>query len=504
MAGLSKSRILAHRQCPKRLWLQIYKPELIETDTAVEARLAAGSHVGEVARDLYPGGLLIDSDDLGQCLADTNQALASSPRPLFEATFQYDGVLVRADLLLPDENGYRLAEVKSSVKVKDYHFDDAAVQAWVARKAGVALTRIEIAHIDTSFVYPGEGDYRGLFSHADITGKVLEIEPEVESWVAAARTTLAGDEPSIEPGKQCFSPFKCPFLGYCQPVAADEGEEKFPPEILPYGQKLAATLRAEGFDDLRDVPAERLEKPKHQRVWRATVNSQVEVDPAAGRQLANLPYPRYYLDFETVQFAVPIWAGTRPYRQIPFQWSCHIETAPDVILHQVFLADGRSDPRRDFAESLLKALGKTSQLETSNGAANESGPILVYNQGFERSRIKELAMAFPDLAPDLHAAIDRVVDLLPITRDHYYHPDMRGSWSLKAVLPTVAPELAYKSLAVGNGGMAQEAFLEMMHPDTTPQRREQLRQALLEYCALDTLALVRLTHLFMEHQHAER
>lgn len=494
MAGLSKSRILAHRQCPKRLWLQVHKPELIETGASSEARLAAGTYVGEVARELYPGGLLIDNEDLRQCLADTTRALASSPCILFEATLQYDGVLIRADLLLPEESGYRLAEVKSSTSVKDYHYDDAAVQAWVTRKAGVLLDRIEIAHIDNSFIYPGSGDYRGLLKHADITREVCALESEVGNWAEAARITLAGEEPIIAAGTQCGTPFECPFRAHCQPVAENEAE-CFPPEILPYGKKLAATLRAEGFEDLRDVPGDRLEKARHQRVWRTTISRQAEIDPAAGRYLTSLSYPRYYLDFETIQFAVPIWAGTRPYAQIPFQWSCHVETAPDVFMHHAFLADGQTDPRRDFAESLLRVLGTTS---------TDAGPILVYNQGFENSRMRELAIAYPDLAASLHSAIARVVDLLPITRAHYYHPDMRGSWSIKAVLPTVAPDLAYDKLTVADGGMAQAAFREIMHQETISERRDQLRQALLEYCALDTLAMVSLTRFFMEHPHADR
>ena len=502
MTGLSKSRILAHRQCPKRLWLHIKQPKLISVNAATEARFVAGNQVGEVARDLYPGGLLIDSDDLKQCLADTAEALAGAPRPLFEATLQHEGVLIRADLLLPDAGGYRLAEVKSSTTVKDYHYEDAAVQAWVTRQAGVTLTRVEIAHIDNTFVYPGAGDYRGLFKHADITKQISALEGEVGHWVAAARSTLDGDEPAIECGSQCYQPFECLFLAYCQPVV-ENAQEGFPPEILPYGKSVAAALRAEGTTDLRDVPGDRLEKAKHQRVWRATVSGQAEIDPTAGQQLARLPYPRYYLDFETIHFAVPIWVGTRPYRQIPFQWSCHIESAPGVIVRQAFLSDGQTDPRRDFAESLLKVLDKKSLPETDHELAHEAGPIFVYNQGFENSRIKELAAAFPDLAPALHAAVDRVVDLLPITREYYYHPDMRGSWSIKAVLPTIAPELAYEHLTVADGGMAQNAFLEIMQPNILPERREHLRQALLDYCALDTWAMVRLTQFFMEHQNAD-
>lgn len=170
MAGLSKSRILAHRQCPKRLWLQIYRPELAETDPSAAARSAQGAQVGEVARQLYPDGVLIAGDDLRQALRDTAEVLDRSPQcPVFEATFEHEGVLVRVDLLLPDGEAYRLVEVKSSAAVNDYHLSDAAVQAWVTENAGVPISRTEIAHIDTSFAYSGHGDYHGLLAHADIS-----------------------------------------------------------------------------------------------------------------------------------------------------------------------------------------------------------------------------------------------------------------------------------------------------------------------------------------------
>jgi hypothetical protein len=169
--------------------------------------------------------------------------------------------------------------------------------------------------------------------------------------------------------------------------------------------------------------------------------------------------------------------------QVPFQWSCHTETAKGMMTHCAFLADGQSDPRRPFAETLIEAVGTT-------------GPVFVYNAPFERSRMQELAEYYPDLAPALNAAIDRIVDLLPIAREHYYHPDMRGSWSIKAVLPTIAPDLAYDNLEVANGGMAQEAFAEIMQPETTPERRQQLHNALLLYCERDTLAMVRIAHYF--------
>lgn len=479
--GLSKSRLLLHRQCPKRLWLRVHRPELEEENDGNEARFATGTYVGEVAQQLYPDGVLIDGDDLRQATIDTQAVLAGKKLPIFEATFQADGLLIRADLLLPNQEGYRMVEVKSSTSVKDYYLTDAAIQSWVAEQAKLPLTSVEIAHLDNSFVYPGGGDYQGLFHFADISEQIAGMKEEVPAWMIAARETLTGDEPCIAPGAQCDTPFECPFSGYCSPRV--EIEDSFPPEVLPYGGTLAATLRAEGFTDLRDVPAERMESWKHKRVWQATKSGQAFLNPEAGRQIAALPYPRYYIDFETINPAVPVWAGTRPYMQVPFQWSCHIETAKRIMTHCAFLADGHSDPRRPFAESLIESVGTT-------------GPVFVYNAPFERSRMQELADNFPDLAPELNAAIDRIFDLLPIAREHYYHPDMRGSWSIKAVLPTIAPDLAYDNLEVANGGMAQEAFGEIMHPDTTAERRQQLHNALLLYCERDTLAMVRIAHYF--------
>lgn len=479
--GLSKSRILLHRQCPKRLWLKVHRPELEEVEDSNQARFDTGTYVGELAQKLYPDGVLVAGDNLGQAVTDTQAVLAGEKRPVFEATLQAGGLLIRADLMLPDESGYRMVEVKSSTSVKDYHLTDAAIQAWVVQQAGIPLTSVEVAHIDNTFVYPGGGNYQGLFHYADIGDQISDMKNSVPDWIKAAQETLAGEEPCIAAGDQCNNPFPCTFSGYCSPK--NDPEDGFPPEVLPRHGNLAAVLRAEGYTDLRDVPEERLGNHNHRRVWRISKSGQAELNVEAGNIIAALPYPRYYIDFETINPAVPIWAGTRPYMQVPFQWSCHIETAKDVITHAAFLADGQSDPRRLFAESLIETLGT-------------DGPVLVYNAPFERSRMQELADYYPDLAPALEALIDRIVDLLPIAREHYYHPEMRGSWSIKAVLPTIAPDLTYENLEVANGGMAQDAFAEMMHTKTTQDRRQQLYDALLLYCERDTLAMVRIAHYF--------
>ena len=477
--GLSKSRILIHRQCARRLWLQVYKPELADESTD-QPLTQVGTTVGVLARQVHPDGVLIDAEDLRAALRKTAQALTVRPRrPLFEATFEHDGVLVRADVLLPLARGWRMVEVKSSTSIKEYHLEDAAVQSWVLQGAGLPLHEQAIAHIDRDFVYPGDGQYHGLLIEQDVRTDVAEHMPEVPGWVAAARRTLAKrKEPDVAPGSQCDTPFPCPFQAHCIPE-----REGYPVDILPRGGKLAAQLKAEGYTDLRDVPASRLTGVLHRRVWQASTNGKPYLDPALGRIIRSLAYPRYFLDFETWAPAVPIWAGIRPYQQVPFQWSCHVQESNGRLRHEEFLAEDADDPRLPFANALMATL-------------DTQGPILVWNQPFEQTRLSELAEAFPGLARRIRRIIDRLVDLLPLAREHYYHPDMLGSWSIKAVLPTIAPELDYAELEVADGTMAQQAFSRLLFENLADAERASIRQSLLTYCERDTLAMVKVAERF--------
>ncbi|QWE07899.1 DUF2779 domain-containing protein [Polynucleobacter ibericus] len=480
MSKLTKSKILLNRQCPRRLWLQVNRPELAIEDESSMARFRDGNAVGDIARKIHPGGIFIETLNKDKALSQTAEALQGATVPIFEAAFIADDVLVRVDLLLPDAKGYRLVEVKSSTSMKEYHLEDVKVQSWVMSRAGMTPTRVALAHINSSFVYPGYANYQGLFSEVDLTEEVA-VPDEVNEWVESAKATLSlKDEPDTKPGSQCSSPFECSFQEHCAP---QEMDVEYPVSILPYGKALASKLKSEGYKDLREVPAERFENPKHIRVHRSSLSGLPELDDEATQLVQALAYPRYYLDFETIAFAVPVWANTSPYTQLPFQWSCHVEDAQGNITHQEFLDTTGSDPRRAFAESLVNVLG-------------EGGPIVVYNAPFEGARMKELATYFPDLSTALLAAVDRLFDLLPIARNHYYHPDMKGSWSIKAVLPTIAPELNYSNLLVGNGGMAQDAYREIIDTKTGDEKRKQMHEGLLKYCEQDTLAMIKITHAF--------
>ncbi|SCC93597.1 conserved hypothetical protein [Thiomonas sp. X19] len=472
--GLSKSRITSNRQCPKRLWLTVNRRDLLD-DTATKAAMETGHKVGAIAQSLVPDGVLIDIKDLRIALHQTTLALAAKPRrPIFEATVQHAGVLVQADVLIPQGRRWRMVEVKSSARVKDNQVEDAAIQSWVFRQAGVPLCGEGIAHINTAFVYPGGDNYDGLLIEQHQSDAVAALQPQVPQWIDAARKTLSMKrEPKIEPGAQCTDPFPCPFQAHC--ILPQEG---YPVHILPHGGKLVAQLQAEGYADLRDVPQARLTNPRHVRVWAATRSGKPYIDASLRETLRALPYPRIYIDFETLNPAIPLWAGTRPYQQVPFQWSCHIQQADGSVEHQAFLAEGHDDPRPKFIRTLLDAVGKT-------------GPVLVWNQTFEKSRLRELAEMYPQLATKIQKLIGRMVDLWPLVREHYYHPDMRGSWSIKDVLPTIAPDLAYDDLEVAGGMMAQEAFRHILSQKIDADQRESKRKSLLAYCERDTLAMVR-------------
>lgn len=485
--GLSKSKISLFEQCPKRLWLSVHRPELAEETDKVRASFAAGHVVGEFACSLHPEGIMVDADDgLTAAVERTADLLASGwDRPIFEATFVHDGVLIRADILEPrlepHNAGWHLAEVKNTTGVKAYHIGDIATQLWVMRACGIDVRSVAVRHLDRGFTLTDEGDYTGLFTDTDVLPLTEPIAAERAEVVAQARATLGGGEPEREPGDHCDDPFTCSFKAYCSrhlpPPPA------WPVTLLPdaAGKKVARNLLAQGIACLTQAPASAMPSPKLARVHAATVSGKVWHDAEAiRRETADWAYPRVFLDFETIQFAIPRWIGTSPFTQVPFQFSAHIEAtamATDSALdHIEFLCADGSDPRRVCAEALA--------------TLPATGAVIAWNASFERQCLLGLAGRFPDLAPALQSLADRLVDLLPVARRHYYHRDMRGSWSIKAVLPTLAA-IGYDDLVeVKSGTDAQAAYLEAIDPATAPERAAVIRDALLDYCRRDTEAMV--------------
>lgn len=488
MRNLSKSKLIAFRQCPKRLWLEVHRPELRKDSSATQASFNIGNVVGDIARQLYDPagkGVLLDAQRDGfDPVLSRSLELLDSAQPIFEAGFSINGALAFADVMLPNKQKgkrvWQMIEVKSSTRVKDYHRDDVAIQAYIARHAGVPLASIALAHIDSSWTYPGDGDYAGLLNECDLTAEAFSRSKEVEEWITAAHKTIAKNAaPKIGTGEQCSTPFDCGFLAYCQ---SQEPQAKYPVHWLPNirSNALKEHIAANPALDMHDTPDELLNELQ-QRVKSHTLSGEIYFDSRSSAQaLKAYKLPAYFLDFETIQFAVPIWKGTHPYQQIPFQFSLHRLSRTGKLKAKAFLDLSGKDPSRDFAENLIEVCEST-------------GPIYVYNASFEGSRISELASRFRKLSPALLAIRERLVDLHPITQANYYHPSQQGSWSIKAVLPAVAPDLSYDTLAgVQNGGMAMEAYLEAIHPNTTVARKNKIEQQLLAYCKLDTFAMVKL------------
>jgi hypothetical protein len=480
--ALSKSRVLSALQCEKQLFLQVQdraferegRPVLAKYSGKAMQAFEWGNQVGELARQLFPGGKLIGHDkELHLAVRETQALLEDSlDVPLFEATFSHDGILVRADVFIKGSGGSRLVEVKASSSSKK-HVNDCAIQAWVIENAGYPLDRIEVAHVDTSFVYQGNGNYDGLIKYEDKTEAVRKQIPKVPSWIRMAREALANGMPQKLVGPHCRNPHECAFLDHCTPTT------EYPITKLPSPNSSTYALLSEGIEDIRNIPEGKLTNLLHERVRRVTVEGRPELDPGAAAYLRELPYPRYYLDFETISFVIPIWPGTRPYQALPFQWSCQIEDRPGQLRHPPaeFIDLTGGPPMRRLAEKLLATLG-------------ESGPIFMYT-AYEEKRIKDLANMFPDLSDGLSKLVKRLVDLEPITRDHYYHPEMKGSWSLKSVLPTVAPDLDYSQLEeVQEGFGAVAAYIECTQPHTDVARKNELEKELKKYCEQDTYGMV--------------
>lgn len=494
MPNLSKSKLIAFRQCPKRLWLTLHRPDLAEAPPGQEARFQAGYAVGDIARRLYDPdgtGALIDvaSEGFAGAFSRSRDLLERGDRIVFEAGLEAKGALAFADVMIPQRSGassrkWKMVEVKSSGSVKDYHRDDLAVQASVAAWMGLDLAEISLAHIDGKWVYPGGGDYRGLLKEVDLTAEVKPREPEVSEWVRDAQKVAAlKEEPVVPTGDHCYSPFACEFCAYCH---QGETQPEFPLDWLPrLFPKRREQLEQEGIEDLRHAP-DHLLTPLQRRVRDCSQSAEAFFDAdEARRAMKSAKAPLWFLDFESVGFTIPVWAGTRPFEQIPFQFSLHHLNSTGELRHEEFLDLSGEDPSRRLAEELIRRCG-------------DQGSIVVYS-GFEKKVINNLAARHPDLAPALHGLVARLFDLKTVAAKAYYHPSMCGSWSIKAVLPTVAPHLDYAGLeGISDGNMAQQACQEAMDPRTTDERREEIRRQLLAYCKLDTFAMVELWRFFAD------
>jgi CRISPR/Cas system-associated exonuclease Cas4 (RecB family) len=477
---LSKSRFVAGLQCPGRLYRQCFQPDLATPpDVATRARFAAGTRVGELARELWPDGRLIGEPAFQHDRAVAHTASMLRRResiPLFEAAFIADDVRIRVDVLNPlPGGGWELIEVKASTAVRDDHIPDIGIQLYVLERAGLEVRRASLAHINRDYVYRG-GDYdvEALFVIEDLTGEARDFAATVPDHLAEMRAGLAsGIVPVPDPGPFCEHPHHCEFTEFCSERVPEWSIDQLP----RLSDELRSRIRDAGVRTIQQIPPSIELSDQQERVRRSVVRSAPFVGPGLGHTLDHLVAPAHFIDFESMNPTLPVYPGTRPYQVLPFQWSDHVLDADGKITHAMHLADGRHDPRREFAESLIEQL---------SGAAT----IVVYS-GFEDACLRELADDFPDLAPRLQAVrAMRWIDLLELVRDEYYHPRFHGSFSIKSVLPALVPGLGYDDLRIRGGEAASVAFQELMSTDTPEWRRTWLRKQLTAYCARDSVAMV--------------
>ncbi len=487
--NLSKSKLISAWQCPKKLHLEKHNPELGVVSPQTESLFATGHRVGAVSQQLYgtPESVEIPFNRNMHIMVRETQRLLESGAdfPIFEATFRVENVLVRVDVLVPDGDGWSAIEVKASTSVKDYHVLDCAIQDWVMRNSGLPLKSISLAHINNQFVYAGDGDYGGLFELVDLTEEVRIVEPKVVDMIAKARDAILGYFPEVRVGTQCSKPYDCQFQEHCWP-----NDTEYPIRGLGGSKAKLGDYVALGARDIRDVAAEDISADTQLRIHRITCGGEPEVRDNARRILESLAYPRYYLDFETIAPAVPFWKGTRPYAAVPVQWSCHIDDGTGdgslaAMRHEEFLDLSGDAPMRSLAEKMIDCLG-------------DDGPVLMYTN-YEERVIEGLSELFPDLKAPLRAIVNRLFDLHPVVKDNYYHPDMLGSWSIKAVLPTIAPHMDYANLeGIKEGAAASDGFIEAIESGTPADRKAELEEQLLRYCRFDTEAMVEIVRFFTD------
>ncbi|MBF9015201.1 DUF2779 domain-containing protein [Oceanispirochaeta sp. M2] len=476
---LSKSQYTCYLQCPKFFWLSRKKREVLTPPSTHQQQIFdTGHYVGETACRLFPGGeeIPFDRTDLPGMAARTKQLIHEGVTTIYEASFIFDEIFVAVDILHYENGLWNIYEVKSSTGVKDIYIHDAAVQSYVLENCGIKLKSENIVHINNRYVRGAELDLKELFTIADISLNILAHKRLIPERIKEMKSLLEESEPEQEIGHRCLSPYECFARDYCwQTLAGIPEDSVFTLTTSRMDDKFK--YFTEGIIRLSDLNPAEMGKAQQLHI---EGNLHIESDPIR-EFLSLLEYPISHLDFESFQQAVPEYEGVKPYQQIPFQYSLHIEDGNELI-HKEFLGPWDSDPRRELAENLIKDIP-------------EEGSILAYNKSFEKGVINKLAALFTDIEKELTSISERISDLmLPFQKRWYYHPEMKGSYSIKKVLPALVPEMekAYADLpGVKNGGEASTIWL-YLSSSTDPRDQEKIRQGLLEYCRLDTLAMVKI------------
>ena len=486
---LSKSLYIKGLKCQKLLWLnKNNKAVLTSPDDSAKARFLQGNKVGSLARKLFPDGKEVPFDGLSfsQKIALTHEWLDKGVDTIFEATFNYGGVLVMVDILHKNaDNVYEIYEVKSSSwnkrkKLKDFdqYFSDVAIQYWALRGLGLNISKASLTLLNGDYVSEKELEIEKLFIHKGITHEVLALQADIPATLSKFKAMLTDqNEPNIEIGVQCKK--NCSALDYCWK------QQRNIPEYSVFNifqMPKSVQLYKEGIVAVEDIPDDMalLTERQKSKVERWKSHKTVVDKEAIKNFVRSISYPIYHFDFETMGPAIPEFKGVKPYGKYPFQYSLHIEQEDGSLEHKEYLATPGKDPREEIAKRMVEDMPRDAC-------------VMAYNISFEKSIIRTLADNCPVYADHLMNIHDNFIDLaLPFQKGYYWKPEMQGHYGLKYVLPAIVPEMkdAYPNLdGVHNGGDAMRMFTELGRA-TNPNEIVKIKTALLEYCKLDTYAMV--------------
>jgi hypothetical protein len=475
---LSKTKFLEGLQCHKLLWYEYNRKEDFPgIDPSTQFVFDQGKEVGRLAQKMFPGGILLERDPFPERYCDQSEEALRFRKPVFEAGFIFKKTYAIVDILVPNgSDGWDLIEVKSSTRVKDEHLYDIAFQKYVLGGAGINLHKCFLVHINSDFVKDGEINPEEFFEKEDVTAQAEELRPTIEHGVEEMLEIIRQkDVPKVSIGPHCSAPYECPLEGVCWAFLPQD--HVF---MLYRGNKLAYELYEDGILSLRDI-SDRPDLSPNQLIQ---VNSHKTGTPYVDKKaiklfLSDLSYPLYFLDFETIAPAIPVYEGTGPYQNMPFQFSLDIvEREGTEPKHYSYLAPGTSDPRPEILKQLKGLLGS-------------EGSIIAYNAVFEKNILEEAAGEFSEFK-DWYTQLElRFVDLLiPFRSFSYYHPKQEGSASLKNVLPALTKN-GYKGLEIADGQMAsQEYYRVTFSQGITKDEKQCIYQALEKYCNLDTQGMI--------------
>ncbi|MGA9654326.1 MAG: DUF2779 domain-containing protein [Polyangia bacterium] len=475
---ISKSSYMAGLQCPRLLWHKFNQPDAFPpVDATTQAIFDQGAQVGELAKQLFPKGLEIGAGVIKKdAIDELSRAAVSRRLPLYEAGFIAGCAYARADVLVPvGRNQWDIVEVKSTTEAKEVHVSDLALQRHVYEGAGLDIRRCFVMHLDSEYVRRGEIEPPKLFAKTDVTADVDDVVGSVGGELKKmVRIIGQRRAPDMEIGPHCSDPYECPLRATCWKAVP-----KHSVFTLTHVGKKAFDWFHDGITHLQDLPRDIPVNAKQEIQLRAVRSRHAQVDSDALREfLDGLEYPLHFLDFETINPAIPVWDITSPYQQVPFQFSLHIVDSPGgKLVHHAFLADGTADPRPEILARLKRLLG-------------QRGSIIAYSASFEKNALRACGEAYPAFAAWWAKAEPRVVDLLqPFRSFHYYHPDQCGSASLKAVLPAVTGK-GYAEMEIADGATASQEFLRITFGKVSAAERRKVRAALEKYCGLDTEGMV--------------